>query len=118
KELADFIEKNPRGWIVWDKCNGEVSFNDYELAWTNYDVPTVVFKYMWNGMMHGKSIEEGHVMQGNKKLNEQRIHITHKPVPLYGWLFRDYAKLPQSIFEGYLGGGSARIAAHHLNIPF
>ena len=35
---------------------------------------------MWNGMMQGKSISEGHIQQGNKSLNEMRIHPTQKPV--------------------------------------
>ena len=45
---------------------------------------------MWNGMMQGKSIEEGHIQQGNKKLNEKRIHPTQKPVNLYRWIVRKY----------------------------
>jgi site-specific DNA-methyltransferase (adenine-specific) len=116
--LDQFLLDHPVGWIVWDKCNGSSTFNDFELAWTSYDRPTIVFKFMWNGMMQGKSISEGGVMQGNKRLNEHRIHMTQKPVLLYGWLFRDYCGSLDSIFETHLGSGSARLAAYHLGIRF
>lgn len=80
------------GRIVWDKCNEGSSFSDCEIAATNCHNSVRLFRYMWNGMMQGKSISEGFVQQGNKALNEQRIHPTQKPVALYTWLFQKYAK--------------------------
>ena len=73
---------------------------------------------MWNGMMQGKSISEGFVQQGNKALNEQRIHPTQKPVALYTWLFQKYAKPGDSILDTHLGSGSSRIAALELGLDF
>lgn len=109
-DIHKFIEENPIGWIVWDKCNGKSSFNDYELAWTSFDRPTVIFKYMWNGMMQGKSAKEGHIQQGNKKKNEIRIHPTQKPVILYKWILVQYAKPGDIILDTHLGSGSIAIA--------
>ena len=43
-------------------------------------------------MNQGKSISEGHIMQGDKTKNEKRIHPTQKPVNLYKWLLMNYAK--------------------------
>lgn len=71
------------GRIVWDKCNGNSSFSDCEIAATNLFSSVRMFRYMWSGMMQGKSITEGDTMQGNKSLNEKRIHPTQKPVALY-----------------------------------
>ena len=73
---------------------------------------------MWNGMMQGKSISEGHIMQGNKKLNEVRIHPTQKPVALYTWIFSRYAKLGDKILDTHLGSGSSRIAAYNAGLDF
>lgn len=61
------------GRIVWDKCNGNSSFSDCEIAATNLFSSVRMFRYMWSGMMQGKSITEGDTMQGNKSLNEKRI---------------------------------------------
>lgn len=73
------------GRIVWDKCNGNSSFSDCEIAATNLFSSVRMFRYMWSGMMQGKSITEGDTMQGNKSLNEKRIHPTQKPVALYDY---------------------------------
>lgn len=78
--LTDLLPEFSSGRIIWDKCNGDNDFSDCEIAWTNLFQSTRLFRYMWSGMMQGKSISEGHVMQGNKKLNEVRIHQTQKPV--------------------------------------
>lgn len=51
------------GRIVWDKCNQNTSFSDCELAATNLFDSVRLFRYMWNGMMQGKSITEGYIMQ-------------------------------------------------------
>ena len=76
------------GRIVWDKCKKGTSFSDCELAATDLFNTVRLFRFMWNGMLQGKSVAEGHIMQGNKKLNEQRIHPTQKPVALYDWIFQ------------------------------
>lgn len=108
----------PHGRIVWDKCNGESSFSDCEIAATNCFESVRLFRYMWNGMCQGKSIEEGHIQQGNKSLNEKRIHPTQKPVALYTWLLRRYAKPGWKILDTHLGSGSSRIAAYDLGFDF
>lgn len=80
------------GRIVWDKCNGASSFSDCEIAATNLFDSVRMFRFMWNGMMQGKSISEGHIMQGDKSKNEFRIHPTQKPVALYAWIFQNFAR--------------------------
>lgn len=106
------------GRIVWDKCNGNSSFSDCEIAATNLFDSVRMFRFMWNGMMQGKSISEGHIMQGDKSKNEYRIHPTQKPVALYGWIFQNYSKAGQKVLDTHLGSGSSRIAAYHMGIDF
>lgn len=118
EEIHQFIKDNPIGWIIWDKCNGESSFNDYELAFTSFDRPTVIYKFMWNGMLQGKNINEGHLMQGNKSLNQKRIHPTEKPVILYDWQFLNYTKPGDKVYSPYLGSMSDAISASKFDIDF
>lgn len=106
------------GRIVWDKCNGSSSFSDCEIAATNLFCHVRMFRYMWNGMMQGSSIERGYIMQGNKALNEKRIHPTQKPVALYAWILQRFAKPGYTIFDSHLGSGSSRIAAYRLGFDF
>lgn len=98
------------GRIVWDKCNGKSTFSDCEIAYCSLHDSVRMFRFMWNGMMQGKSIEEGHIMQGNKKFNEKRIHPTQKPVALYEWILQTYAKEGWILLDTHVGSGSSLIA--------
>ncbi len=73
---------------------------------------------MWAGFSQGKSLKEGRTQQGNKSLNEERIHPTHKPVLLYKWLLHNYAKPGDKILDTHLGSGSSAIAAHDMGFDF
>ncbi|MDE6410033.1 MAG: site-specific DNA-methyltransferase [Muribaculaceae bacterium] len=102
------------GRIVWDKCNGSSTFSDCEIAATDLFDSVRLFPFMWNGMCQGKSMTEGRTMQGNKKLNEKRIHPTQKPVTLYAWLLNRFAQKGWKILDTHLGSGSIAIACNDL----
>ncbi len=108
----------PPGRIVWDKCNGTSSFSDCEIASCSMHDSVRLFRYMWNGMMQGKSMEEGHIMQGNKKLNEKRIHPTQKPIALYDWLIMKYAKPGDKILDTHVGSASSLIACKKAGLQY
>ena len=102
------------GRIIWDKCNGGTDQYDCEIAYCSPSDRTTLFRFMWSGMMQGKSIEEGHIQQGDKSLNEKRIHPTQKPVALYKWLLSNYAKHGQTILDTHGGSFSHAIACYDL----
>ncbi len=106
------------GRIVWDKCNSGTSFSDCEIAYCSLHDSVRLLRYMWNGMMQGKSIEEGHIQQGNKKLNEKRIHPTQKPVNLYRWIVRKYIGPDWRVLDTHVGSASSLIAYDEAGIEF
>lgn len=117
------------GRIIWDKCNSGSSFSDCEtamtnlipeessdpdeqaMAMTNIHSSTRLIRFMWNGMQQGKNFAEGHIMQGNKKLNEVRIHQTQKPVALYDWIFTNYLNDSKIVGDSHHGSGSFALSA-------
>ena len=104
-----FISKIPYDsscWIVWDK-NNSGDFADSELAWTSFCSAVRNFKFTWNGML-----------QENMKNKEFRIHPTQKPIALYKWLLKNYAKPNDKIFDSHVGSGSIRIACHDMGFDF
>jgi site-specific DNA-methyltransferase (adenine-specific) len=100
------------GRIIWDKVNGESSFSDAEIAYCSMHDSVRMFRYMWNGMLQGKSMSEGHIMQGDKTKNEFRIHPTQKPVVLYEWQLIKYMKPGWKLLDTHVGSASSLIACH------
>ena len=43
-----------------------------------------------------------------------RIHPTQKPIKLYEWILKNYAKKGDKILDTHLGSGSIAIACHNL----
>lgn len=77
-----------KGRIKWNKGIAEgMSFKPYELAYCSFIDYTKEIDYLWAGMMQGKSIKEPMTQQGNKKLNEKRMHPTQKPVLLWDLIY-------------------------------
>lgn len=95
-------------WIIWDKRCGIVpprTFADAELAWTSFDSPTRVARFLWDGfLVHGDA----------KALT--RIHPTQKPVELYEWIFDNYAEPGHKVLDPFGGSFSSAIAAHYKQI--
>jgi site-specific DNA-methyltransferase (adenine-specific) len=93
------------GRIVWDKHG--TAFGRAEIAYYSGSKSVEIFDYTWNGML-----------QGNMKDKEVRIHPTQKPVALYRWIFKNYAKPGMKILDTHLGSGSSRIAAWDAGLDF
>jgi site-specific DNA-methyltransferase (adenine-specific) len=117
-EYEQFIKDHPTNWIIWDKVNSTTGFNDCELVWVSFPVPTEVFYFMWSGMMQGKSFREGTVMNPFKEKNQKRIHPTEKPFEVYKYLLSRFAKPGYKILDTHLGSGSQRIVCYDLNLNF
>lgn len=107
------------GLIIWDKCNDGSDQSDAEVAYNSMTRRVDIFRYMWRGMFQGKSITEGTIQQGNKKLNEKRIHPTQKPVNLYRWILQKY-NIPSDckLLDTHVGSASSLIAFHEAGNPF
>ena len=94
-----------RCFIVWRKLNIPLegfSMSPVEYAWTSFAANASMFEAYSNG---GSGCEA-------------RFHPTQKPVELYEWLLRKYAKGGWRILDTHLGSGSSRIAAYNLNFDF
>ena len=89
--MTEFLPPSQH-WIVWDKNNPNLSFAEGELAWVRNGNNLRIFK-------HYSARPDG-----------TKIHPTQKPVALYRWLLKNYAKPGQRILDTHLGSGSIAIA--------
>jgi site-specific DNA-methyltransferase (adenine-specific) len=102
-----FILPQSFGWIFWDKDTCDSDFADGEIAWTSFKKPVRKVFWRWNGLL-----------QQDMKNKENRIHPTQKPVALYDWIFKNYAKEGDKILDTHLGSGSSRISAWKAGLDF
>lgn len=106
------------GRLIWDKMNDYSDQFDCEIAYISSNNRTDIVRYMWAGMMQGKNISKSAKIaleqQGNKLLNETRIHPTQKPVKLYSWILEKYVKKHHRVLDTHGGSFSSAIAAHYF----
>lgn len=103
------------GRIKWNKGVAEgMSFKDYEMAYCSSINHTHEINLLWSGMMQAENLQNPMRQQGNKKLNEKRIHPTQKPILLYKKLALDFDLADKKVFCGHNGSGSDRIAFYNF----
>ena len=95
------------GTIVWDKGNNSGVGSSAELATTNLFVRVVMYYEKWTGFVNSENA---------KGFN--KIHPCQKPIALYKWLLKNYAKEGDKILDTHLGSGSSRIAADQMGFDF
>ena len=98
-----FIEylKNTKCFIIWDKKQPEgVSFASCEFAWTSFDRVAKTFYLFPVGLDNG------------------RIVPTQKPILLYKWLLKNYAKEGDLILDTHVGSASSLIACEDMGFKY
>jgi site-specific DNA-methyltransferase (adenine-specific) len=102
-------------WIVWDKQQPEgIDQAMFELAWSSQtNKQSKIFR-------RSPAADNNKVANGDPRLKtvRRRIHPTQKPIALYKWLLKNYAKQGDKILDTHLGSGSSRIAAFDMGFDF
>ena len=84
--------------VCWEKMVAIPTMSQIEIAWTSFDSPARIIKI--------------------NNTDKNRFHPTQKPVALYKWLLKNYAKPGDKIFDSHVGSGSIRIACHDMGFDF
>lgn len=72
-----------------------------EYAWTSFNENCRVFEHT-----------------SSRDATSGKFHPTEKPIALYRWIFKHYAKEGYKILDTHLGSGSSRIAAYDAGLDF
>jgi site-specific DNA-methyltransferase (adenine-specific) len=98
--FPEFFTDN-MGVVFWDKIRSiDVKFSHGELAFTTFGGFTRKFPY------------------NPEKYNKERWHPTQKPVALYDYLLREFAKEGDVILDTHLGSGASRISCSKNKYSF
>lgn len=99
-----------KGRIVHDKTGGGKNplpseLSDCDIASHSFGVNMKIFHYVSAGNVIGNKIDWK---------NKLRWHPCQKPIALYKWLLKNYAKEGDKILDTHLGSGTIAIACHDL----
>ena len=99
----NFVLPPTEYFCIWDKKQTVDNFATAEYAWVSMGLkkPAKIFTYS--------------IHQHNQT---DKIHPTQKPIKLYQWILKTYAKEGDKILDTHLGSGSSRIAAYDLGFEF
>ena len=99
--FVEHLTQGHKGWIVWDKGQHGLTMSDCELAYSSFDYPTRVW-----------------VKNRVELLLEGTIHPTQKPIKLYKWLLKNYAKEGDIILDTHVGSASSLIACEDMGFEY
>ncbi len=104
------ILPNSRCWVVWDKRVEDKYSNDFadcELAWTSFNKPSRMIRFLWSGMIQEKM-----------NWKEKRVHPTQKPIDVMRQVIKLFTEGNNLILDPFCGSGSTCIACKQLNRRF
>ncbi len=82
-------------WLCWYKKNDNLSFGEFELAWTNFGKRCRHISHHWGA--------------------EKKAHITQKPVGVIAWAIQQAHGGTGIVADFFLGSGTTLMACHHLD---
>ena len=89
-----------RCFIVWDKLISEdFSLAMAEIAWTSFDALAKIVRIP-------------------TPKTEDKIHECQKPIKLYEWILKNYAKAGDKILDTHVGSASSLIACHRMGFEY
>ncbi len=97
------------GRVVHDRTGGGQkpqynNLSDCDIASHSFGLNMKIFHYTWQGNVQGNGIN------WKNEGENARIHPTQKPIQLYKWLLKNYAKEGDLILDTHVGSGSSLIA--------
>jgi site-specific DNA-methyltransferase (adenine-specific) len=101
---ANYFDGMPatRCFLIWKKHIPEqFSMAMCEYAWTSFQGNAKIVEF-----------------RQQSKAGDERFHPTQKPIELYAWILKNYAKEGDKIFDPMMGSGSSRIAAYQMGFDF
>ena len=109
-----FISKIPIDstcWIIWDKVDALPTYASGEMAWTSFDKPMKIVPLRHSGFKRGIKVgKESKIKYNIPFSGSMDIHPTQKPIALYKWLLKNYAKPDFKIIDTHAGSCSSVIA--------
>lgn len=91
--FADVL-KTTNHWLCWYKKNDNLSFSEFELAWTNYGKQARHFEHHWG--------------------SEKKEHLTQKPMAVVDFAIDKCPEKTGNVLDPFMGSGTTIIACERV----
>lgn len=109
KEYFNELARISKNQIIWGGNYFDLPPTRCFLVWRKLQIPLEGFsmspvEYAWTSFNDNAGMFEAHSSGGSGR--EDRFHPTQKPVALYEWILRKYAKQGDKILDTHVGSAS------------
>ena len=118
QEFFDELFRVSKNQIIWGGNYFTLPPTRCFLVWKKHIPETfsmAMCEYAWTSFTGNAKLFECPSLRGK---HSGKFHPTEKPLALYGWIYRNYVKKGQTVFDPMMGSQASRIAAYMMDIDY
>lgn len=118
QEFFDELFRVSKNQIIWGGNYFTLPPTRCFLVWKKHIPETfsmAMCEYAWTSFTGNAKVFECPSLRGK---HSGKFHPTEKPLALYGWIYRNYVKKGQTVFDPMMGSQASRIAAYMMDIDY
>ena len=120
KEYFDELARVSKNQIIWGANYFSLPPTRCFLVWRKTNIPLEGFsmaqvEYAWTSFNDNARFFE---FSSARRENAGKVHPTEKPIELYAWILRYFAKPGYKILDTHMGSQSSRIAAWDAGLDY
>ena len=118
QEFFDELFRVSKNQIIWGGNYFTLPPTRCFLVWKKHIPETfsmAMCEYAWTSFTGNAKVFECPSLRGK---HSGKFHPTEKPLALYGWIYRNYVKEGQTVFDPMMGSQASRIAAYMMDIDY
>lgn len=118
QEFFDELFRVSKNQIIWGGNYFMLPPTRCFLVWKKHIPETfsmAMCEYAWTSFAGNAKVFECPSLRGK---HSGKFHPTEKPLALYGWIYRNYVKEGQTVFDPMMGSQASRIAAYMMGIDY
>ena len=119
QEFFDELFRISRNQIIWGGNYFSLPPTRCFLVWRKTSISErfsmAMAEYAWTSFTGNAKVFDS---PPQRRENSGKFHPTEKPLELYGWIYRNYVKDGETIFDPMMGSQSSRIAAYKMGINY
>ena len=119
QEFFDELFRISRNQIIWGGNYFSLPPTRCFLVWRKTSISErfsmAMAEYAWTSFTGNAKVFDS---PPQRRENSGKFHPTEKPLELYGWIYRNYVKDGETVFDPMMGSQASRISAYKMGIDY